>query len=90
MLNLLGKKKKVVGICPEGWNLNSGSQLQCLSAAEDVGVQALLCLTFFLQALGGFVSILDSVLKYLMLPGNSGGFVSHFGQSVVQNQVCSP
>lgn len=59
---------EVVGICPEGWSLNSGSWLQCSSAAEDGGVQALPRLTFFLQALGGFVSILDFVPKYLMLP----------------------
>lgn len=53
----------IVGICPEGWSLNSGSWFQCLSTAEDVGVQALLCLTFFLQVVGGFVCIL---VLYLM------------------------
>lgn len=37
-----------------------------------------------------FCSVLDSVLKYLMLPEDSGGFVSHLGQVLVQNQVYSP
>lgn len=42
------------------------------------------------DTIGGFVSVLGSVLKHLLLPGNLGRFVSCFGQFVVQNQVYSP
>lgn len=41
----VGGEKNVIGICPEGWRFELWILLDCLSAAEDVGVQELPCLT---------------------------------------------
>lgn len=41
----VGEKKNVVGICLEGCRFELWILLECLSAAEDIGVQELPCLT---------------------------------------------